>query len=74
MVLGRNVDVVALQHTHGDDYVTATHNKHGYFDSLLALSALYAKDNTIKGSDYISQMLILFILMLSQTQMIIINS
>ncbi|MBK2113575.1 Cof-type HAD-IIB family hydrolase [Francisella tularensis] len=36
LVLGRNVDVVALQHTLGNDYVTAPHNEHGYVDCYLA--------------------------------------
>ncbi len=52
MVLGRNVDVVALQHTHGDDYVTAPHNEYGYFDCYLAR---HTKANSIdKVVEYLS--------------------
>ena len=35
LVLGRNVNIVDLQHTHGCDYVTATHNEYSYFDCYL---------------------------------------
>lgn len=35
LVLGRNVDSEALQHTLGDEYVIAPQNKHGYVDCYL---------------------------------------
>ncbi|MBK2027923.1 Cof-type HAD-IIB family hydrolase [Allofrancisella guangzhouensis] len=36
LVLGKNVDVIALQHTLGDGYVTAPHIEHGYVDCYLS--------------------------------------
>ncbi|GAB4222558.1 MAG: Cof-type HAD-IIB family hydrolase [Francisella sp.] len=36
LILGKNIDVIALQHTLGDGYVTAPHDQHGYVDCYLA--------------------------------------
>ncbi|QIW10470.1 Cof-type HAD-IIB family hydrolase [Francisella sp. LA112445] len=36
LVLGKNVDSIALQHTLGDSYVIAPHNENGYVDCYLA--------------------------------------
>ncbi|GMN90232.1 Cof-type HAD-IIB family hydrolase [Francisella sciaenopsi] len=36
LVLGRNVDTVALEHTLGDECVIAPHNENGYVDCYLA--------------------------------------
>lgn len=36
LVLGGNVDTIALQHTLGDEYIVAPHNENGYVDCYLA--------------------------------------